>query len=175
MARTEVSVLRSSTTCPASGGDNEQGRETGAERSMLVVLAKTMTEGKEYCERKINLLKSNFDELVEASQETHKWFEGSFTKSQNFLLPNVKAIIDGYEEEKHSRRNGSASTSQAEAVIAEPEFMRPDRTSCLHLVRWPGKLKDLGNSVLGRFGMSVDNFKAVKDPNTGSYSISFQQ
>lgn len=37
------------------------------------------------------------------------------------------------------------------------------------------KLKDLGNSVLGRFGMSVDNFKAVKDPNTGSYSLSFQQ
>ncbi|KAF3793277.1 Tetratricopeptide repeat protein 1 [Nymphaea thermarum] len=38
-----------------------------------------------------------------------------------------------------------------------------------------GKLKDLGNSVLGRFGMSLDNFKAVKDPNTGSYSISFQR
>ncbi|XP_047048977.1 tetratricopeptide repeat protein 1-like [Lolium rigidum] len=37
------------------------------------------------------------------------------------------------------------------------------------------KLKDLGNSVLGRFGMSVDNFKAVKDPNTGSYSMSFQK
>ncbi|KAK8697486.1 hypothetical protein V6N13_113631 [Hibiscus sabdariffa] len=37
------------------------------------------------------------------------------------------------------------------------------------------KLKELGNSVLGRFGMSVDNFKAVKDPNTGSYSISFQR
>jgi hypothetical protein len=39
----------------------------------------------------------------------------------------------------------------------------------------PAKLKDLGNSVLGRFGMSVDNFKAVKDPNTGSYSLSFQK
>ncbi|KAH1067850.1 hypothetical protein J1N35_032837 [Gossypium stocksii] len=37
------------------------------------------------------------------------------------------------------------------------------------------KLKELGNSVLGKFGMSVDNFKAVKDPNTGSYSISFQR
>uniref|UniRef100_A0A0E0FFW8 Uncharacterized protein n=1 Tax=Oryza nivara TaxID=4536 RepID=A0A0E0FFW8_ORYNI len=34
-----------------------------------------------------------------------------------------------------------------------------------------GKLKDLGNSVLGRFGMSVDNFKAVKDPNTGSKRV----
>lgn len=38
-----------------------------------------------------------------------------------------------------------------------------------------GKLKEMGNSLLGRFGMSVDNFKAVKDPNTGSYSVSFQK
>ncbi|KAF5471400.1 hypothetical protein F2P56_008206 [Juglans regia] len=38
-----------------------------------------------------------------------------------------------------------------------------------------GKLKEMGNSLLGRFGMSVDNFKAVKDPNTGSYSVSFQR
>ncbi|KAF9662701.1 hypothetical protein SADUNF_Sadunf18G0081600 [Salix dunnii] len=38
-----------------------------------------------------------------------------------------------------------------------------------------GKLKDMGNSLLGRFGMSIDNFKAVQDPNTGSYSISFQR
>lgn len=36
-----------------------------------------------------------------------------------------------------------------------------------------GKLKDLGNSLLGKFGMSLDQFKAVKDPVTGSYSISF--
>lgn len=37
-----------------------------------------------------------------------------------------------------------------------------------------GKLKDLGNSILGNFGMSMDNFKAVQDPKTGSYSISYQ-
>jgi len=36
------------------------------------------------------------------------------------------------------------------------------------------KLKDLGNSILGNFGMSLDNFKTDKDPNTGSYNISFQ-
>ncbi|KAM1721268.1 hypothetical protein TB2_022368 [Malus domestica] len=38
-----------------------------------------------------------------------------------------------------------------------------------------GKLKEMGNSLLGRFGMSVDNFKSVKDPNTGAYSLSFQR
>lgn len=38
-----------------------------------------------------------------------------------------------------------------------------------------GKLKDLGNSLLGHFGMSLDNFKAEKDPSTGSYSIKFEQ
>ncbi|CAN8284068.1 unnamed protein product [Cochlearia groenlandica] len=36
------------------------------------------------------------------------------------------------------------------------------------------KLKEMGNTILGKFGMSVDNFKAVKDPNTGSYSFSYQ-
>ena len=37
------------------------------------------------------------------------------------------------------------------------------------------KLKDLGNSILGNFGLSLDNFKAEQDPQTGSYSINFNQ
>jgi len=37
------------------------------------------------------------------------------------------------------------------------------------------KLKDLGNSLLGNFGLSLNNFNTVQDPNTGSYSISFNQ
>lgn len=39
----------------------------------------------------------------------------------------------------------------------------------------PGKLKDLGNMVLGKFGLSLNNFKAEQDPQTGSYSIQFVQ
>ena len=29
-----------------------------------------------------------------------------------------------------------------------------------------GKLKELGNGILGKFGMSLDNFKARLDPNS---------
>jgi hypothetical protein len=36
-----------------------------------------------------------------------------------------------------------------------------------------GKLKDLGNTLLGKFGLSLDNFATEKDPSTGSYSIKF--
>lgn len=29
----------------------------------------------------------------------------------------------------------------------------------------------MGNSLLGKFGLSLDNFKMEKDPTTGNYSI----
>lgn len=34
-----------------------------------------------------------------------------------------------------------------------------------------GKLKDLGNTILGNFGMSLNDFKFAQDPATGSWSI----
>ena len=35
-----------------------------------------------------------------------------------------------------------------------------------------GKLKELGNSILGNFGMSLDSFKMAQDPKTGGWSVS---
>ncbi len=37
------------------------------------------------------------------------------------------------------------------------------------------KLKGFGNTILGKFGLSTENFQMVQDPTTGSYNINFTQ
>mmetsp|Transcript_20174 Transcript_20174/g.44903 ORF Transcript_20174/g.44903 Transcript_20174/m.44903 type:complete len:357 (-) Transcript_20174:135-1205(-) len=66
-------------------------------------------------------------------------------------------------------RNAAARTNVARLQKIEDERLEKLKVETL------GKLKDLGNSILGNFGLSLDNFNAVKDENTGSYSISFNQ
>ena len=65
-----------------------------------------------------------------------------------------------------------------EKGLSKPgHLLSKDVQHLLDFVLWcdADKLKELGNSVLGNFGLSLDNFKATKDPQTGSYSINFQQ
>lgn len=78
-------------------------------------------------------------------------------------LADLKKVV---EIDPHNRQS-VASVRRLEPVVAEKQEKMKEEML--------GKLKELGNSILGHFGMSVDNFQAVKDPATGSYSINFQK
>ncbi|MQL79120.1 hypothetical protein Taro_011558 [Colocasia esculenta] len=79
----------------------------------------------------------------------------------------MKKIIELHPSDVQARREAEKAIRRLEPLAAEKREKLKEEMM--------GKLKDLGNSILGHFGMSVDNFNAVKDPNTGSYSISFQR
>lgn len=79
------------------------------------------------------------------------------------------ALKDALEAQKLEPANATVRASVHRLQKLEDERLERLKTETL------GKLKDLGNSILGNFGLSLDNFNAQKDPNTGSYSISFNQ
>ncbi|GBF94265.1 hypothetical protein Rsub_06535 [Raphidocelis subcapitata] len=66
----------------------------------------------------------------------------------------------------------SSSWAAAAALRLEPAVKERQEKMKEEML---GKLKDLGNTLLGKFGLSLDNFKAEKDPGSGGYSIRFQQ
>lgn len=87
---------------------------------------------------------------------------------------SLDAALHDYEDiEKRLPENSPMHKSIKESISrVKPilsEVQEREKTQMLN------KLKDLGNNILGKFGLSTDNFKAVKDPQTGNYSISFQK
>jgi hypothetical protein len=84
-------------------------------------------------------------------------------------LPSPPLLADyrAWVELEPSDRRAKSELERVEGLVkARDEALKSEML---------GKLKDLGNSLLGKFGLSLDNFKAVQDPATGSYSINFQR
>lgn len=83
-------------------------------------------------------------------------------------LDTETALKDAEVAYSHDRSNRTVGQQVERLKKIEDERIEKLKTETI------GKLKDLGNSLLGNFGLSLDNFNAVQDPNTGSYSINFQ-
>jgi hypothetical protein len=82
------------------------------------------------------------------------------------------------------RPPGAPAAAAGRLLPAAPPPVSPAIRASGHHQRRPparpqaemlGKLKELGNGLLGKFGLSLDNFSAEKDPATGAYSIKFGQ
>lgn len=96
------------------------------------------------------------------------------------MTADTKKLVELSPESKHYRNelarlerdNAAYQEAQKDEMMSMcPQLFNSHRT----LTTAAGKLKEMGNSLLGKFGMSLDNFQATKDPNTGSYSINFKQ
>ena len=65
-------------------------------------------------------------------------------------------------------------SSKVEVTNEENKSLEDQPPTSVSAIAKSEEFKELGNSLLGNFGLSMDNFQAVKGPD-GGYSISFNQ
>ena len=105
--------------------------------------------------------------LVEQPDYTKAWLRRALAR---------EALDQPAEAHEDAKRAVELEPSDKEAAVVAKRLERKAEAKVEEQKEeMLGKLKDLGNSFLGNFGLSTDNFKMDKDPNTGSYNISFQQ
>ncbi|XP_057538810.1 uncharacterized protein LOC130816167 [Amaranthus tricolor] len=123
------------------------------------------------CHSKLGKYEETVKECSKALELNPAYVKARFRRSEAYeklerydeVISDMKKILEQEPSNDQARRN----IVQLEPLAREKmEKMKEEMM---------GKLEEMGNNILGRFGMSIDNFKAVKDPNTGSYSISFQR
>nr|XP_028951423.1 tetratricopeptide repeat protein 1-like isoform X5 [Malus domestica] len=129
---------------------------------------------------------SQNDDYVESKQEKYEDAIKECTKALELNPSYMKALLrraETHEKLEHfeeaivdmkSVLELDPSNDQAKMAIRRLGPLAEEKREKMK-EEMIGKLKEMGNSLLGRFGMSVDNFKSVKDPNTGAYSLSFQR
>jgi len=150
-----------------SAPDEDAGGERARRRDRAVYLSNRAA-----CRVKLESHKEAEEDCTAAIAEDDTYAKAYLRRSaaRESLDDLEGALVDverAAELEPGSRTQALASAERLRPLVeAKREEMKEEMI---------GKLKDLGNSILGNFGLSTDNFKAEKDDATGSYNIQFVQ
>ncbi|KAI8987269.1 hypothetical protein BDF20DRAFT_849149 [Mycotypha africana] len=127
------------------------------------------------CHMKQNNFKEAKEMCTQALTLDPKYIKALLRRAQaNEKLATSTALSESLEDYKKLKGLTIDSYTQKECRRAEREL--PPKIEAKReqeKEEMMGKLKDLGNSLLGKFGLSTDNFQLQKDPNSGGYSVNF--
>jgi len=123
------------------------------------------------CMMKMELWKDAVDDCTHALKLKEDYVKALLRRCASYEKTDdmENALLDAKKvaELEPGNREAAATASRLEPIVNERREKLKDEMM--------GKLKDLGNVVLGKFGLSLDNFQTVQDPATGGYSINFKQ
>ncbi|KAI8647798.1 hypothetical protein BD408DRAFT_407825 [Parasitella parasitica] len=128
------------------------------------------------CHMKQNEYKEARDMCTQALTLDPKYLKALLRRAQvNEKINTSTALSESLEDYKKLRREAKDAYTLRECQRAERELPGriKDKTE-KEKEEMIGKLKDLGNTILGKFGLSTDNFQFQQDPKgSGGYSMNF--
>ncbi|EME26040.1 Tetratricopeptide repeat protein 1 [Galdieria sulphuraria] len=108
------------------------------------------------------------EDCSEALNLDENYWKALYRREQCYLkLGRYEEALKDAKTLKEARQISSEEVQHIEQLKEREEERRKEEAIT--------KLKEVGNSVLGYFGLSVDNFKLDKDPTTGSYNIRLEK
>eukprot|EP01089_Gocevia_fonbrunei_P010607 TRINITY_DN23548_c0_g1_i1.p1 TRINITY_DN23548_c0_g1~~TRINITY_DN23548_c0_g1_i1.p1 ORF type:complete len:190 (-),score=48.03 TRINITY_DN23548_c0_g1_i1:29-598(-) len=121
------------------------------------------------CNLQLKLYQAVIDDTTSAISTNPTYTKAVLRRAQAYqALDKLSEALTDYETVQ------SQDPSLKEATEAIPKLKEEIRIKQeKETAEMMGKLKDFGNTLLGKFGFSVDNFQMQKDDTTGGYNLQF--
>ncbi|SCU71087.1 TPR repeat, putative [Trypanosoma equiperdum] len=168
----ESSVVSEKSSAPGTEKSSKVGADDAAQDGDDDGIDYTLTS-QVYCNAGLCLSKQGMPEdaithLSEAIRHNKQYSKAYYRRAECYYVlgkwSNAYGDYEEYEKLGGTLDAGSQDRKrQAKAKVDE------------EMQKMLGELKNMGNRFLNYFGLSTDNFKFDKDPNTGGYSVRFEQ